>query len=211
MLRGFGSVEPADPNLLTHREAVVHRILRLALLLAVAALLVPAGAQAHPEAKTSQDGCANTNLKPTRANLELVRDAVLCLHNRERSRHGLPQLRENPKLRRAAERHTDSMVSERFFDHTSPSGSTMVERIRRTGYTKRARSWALGENIAWGSGSLATAAQIHRSWMNSPGHRANILQRSFREIGIGIETGLPVRLSVAQSGATYTTDFGYRR
>ena len=47
--------------------------------------------------------------------------------------------------------------------------------------------------------------------MKSPGHRANILQRSFREIGIGIETGLPVRLSAAQSGATYTTDFGYRR
>jgi len=47
--------------------------------------------------------------------------------------------------------------------------------------------------------------------MRSSGHRANILQRSFREIGIGIETGLPVRLSAAQSGATYTTDFGFRR
>jgi uncharacterized protein YkwD len=193
----------------------VYRILRkgpgLAILLALAALLVPAGAQARPEAKTSQNGCANTNLKPNRANLELVRTAVLCLHNRERARHGLPRLRENPLLRRAAERHTDNMISERFFDHTSPSGSTMVERIRRTGYTKRARSWALGENIAWGSGSLATAAQIHRSWMKSAGHRANILQRSFREIGIGIESGLPVRLSAAQSGATYTTDFGFRR
>ena len=123
-------------------------------MLALVALLAPAGAQARPEAKTSQNGCANTNLKPTRANLELVRAAVLCLHNRERARHGLPRLRENPLLRRAAERHTDNMVSERFFDHTSPSGSTMVERIRRTGYTKRARSWALGENIAWGSGEL---------------------------------------------------------
>jgi uncharacterized protein YkwD len=179
--------------------------------LALVALLAPAGAQARPEAKTAQNGCANINLKPTRANLERVRAAVLCLHNRERARHGLPRLRENPLLRRAAERHTDNMVSERFFDHTSPSGSTMVERIRRTGYTKRARSWALGENIAWGSGSLATAAQIHRSWMKSPGHRANILQRSFREIGIGIESGLPVRLSAAQSSATYTTDFGFRR
>jgi uncharacterized protein YkwD len=183
----------------------------LAIVLALVALLAPAGAQARPEARASQNDCANTNLKPTRANLELVRAAVLCLHNRERARHGLPRLRENPLLRRAAERHTDDMVSERFFDHTSPSGSTMVERIRRTGYTKRARSWALGENIAWGSGSLATAAQIHRSWMKSPGHRANILQRSFREIGIGIESGLPVRLSAAQSGATYTTDFGFRR
>jgi uncharacterized protein YkwD len=193
------------------RSTTVRKGPGLAIVLALVALLAPAGAQARPEAKTAQNGCANTNLKPTRATLELVRTAVLCLHNRERARHGLPRLRENPLLRRAAERHTDNMVSERFFDHTSPSGFTMVERIRRTGYTKRARSWALGENIAWGSGSLATAAQIHRSWMKSPGHRANILQRSFREIGIGIESGLPVRLSAAQSGATYTTDFGFRR
>jgi uncharacterized protein YkwD len=193
------------------RSTTVRKGPGLAIVLALVALLAPAGAQARPEANTAQNGCANTNLKPTRANVELVRTAVLCLHNRERARHGLPRLRENPLLRRAAERHTDNMVSERFFDHTSPSGSTMAERIRRTGYTKRVRSWALGENIAWGSGSLATAAQIHRSWMKSPGHRANILQRSFREIGIGIESGLPVRVSAAQSGATYTTDFGFRR
>ena len=87
----------------------------------------------------------------------------------------------------------------------------MVDRIRRTGYTSRARSWSLGENIAWGSGRLATAAQIHRSWMKSPAHRANILQRSFREIGIGIKAGVPVRLSASQTGGTYTTDFGVRR
>jgi uncharacterized protein YkwD len=177
-------------------------------------LLVPAASQARPATKAKAEAaqaCANTDLKPTRANLELVRDAVLCLHNRERASRGLPKLKENPKLRRAAERHSDSMVGAAFFDHTSPGGGTMVDRIRRTGYTSRARSWALGENIAWGSGRLATAAQIHRSWMNSSGHRANILQRSFREIGIGIETGLPVRVSAAQSGATYTTDFGFRR
>ena len=183
----------------------------LATLLAlVALLLVPAASQARPASMAAQ-ACANTDLKPTRANLELVRAAVLCLHNRERVSRGLPKLKENPKLRRAAERHSDNMVGAAFFDHTSPGGSTMIDRVRRTGYTSRARSWALGENIAWGSGRLATAAQIHRSWMNSAGHRSNILQRSFREIGIGIETGLPVRLSAAQSGATYTTDFGFRR
>jgi len=197
------------------RSIVLRKGPGLAIVLALAALTAPAASHARPatpaaKAKASQ-GCANTDLKPTRANLDLVRDAVLCLHNRERASRGLPRLKENPKLRRAAARHSDNMVSASFFDHTSPSGSTMVDRIRRTGYTSRARSWALGENIAWGSGRLATPAQIHRSWMNSSGHRANILQRSFREIGIGIETGLPVRLSAAQSGATYTTDFGYRR
>jgi uncharacterized protein YkwD len=188
--------------------------LAIAPALAALALLAPATSHAVPttptKAKASQ-GCANTDVRPSRGNLELVRDAILCLHNRERASRGLPRLKENPKLRRAAERHSDNMVGASFFDHTSPGGSTMVSRVRRTGYTSGARSWALGENIAWGSGRLATAAQIHRSWMGSSGHRANILQRSFREIGIGIETGLPVRLSAAQSGATYTTDFGFRR
>ena len=185
------------------RSTVLRKGPGLAFVLALGALLAPATSQAQ--------GCANTDLLPSRANLERVRDAVLCLHNRERAGHGLPRLRENPKLRRAAERHSENMVGAGFFDHTAPSGATMVDRIRRTGYTSRARGWSLGENIAWGSGRLATAAQIHRSWMRSPGHRANILQRAFREIGIGIETGLPVRLSAAQSGATYTADFGVRR
>ena len=139
------------------------------MLLALGALIAPAGAQA-------QD-CADTGLKPTRANLEQVRSAVLCLHNQERARHGLSPLRENPKLRRAAGRHSANMVSSRFFDHTTPGGATMVDRIRRAGYTSGASAWSIGENIAWGSGRFATAAQIHRSWMNSSGHRANILQR----------------------------------
>ena len=185
------------------RTRFVRRAPLLAALLALVALLAPAAAQAQ--------GCANANVRPTRANLEIVRAAVLCLHNAERARHGLPRLSENPRLRRAAARHTAHMVEARFFDHTSPAGSTMVDRIRRTGYTSGTRGWSIGENIAWGTGRLATAAQIQRSWMNSPGHRANILQRAFREIGIGIGTGVPVRVSASQSGATYTADFGVRR
>ena len=192
------------------RSTVVRKGPALAIALAFATLHAPAAAHAHAPAVRAA-ACADTGLKPTRANLETVRNAVLCLHNQERARHGLPLLRENPRLRRAAGRHSEHMVDARFFDHTSPGGATMLDRIRRTGYTSGARAWSLGENIAWGSGRLATAAQIHRSWMNSAGHRANILRRAFREIGIGIETGLPVRLSAAQSGATYTTDFGFRR
>jgi len=185
------------------RSIVLRKAPRLAAALALGALMTPAGAQAQ--------GCANVNLKPSRGNLEAVRAAVLCLTNQERARHGLSALRENPRLRRAADQHSEHMVDARFFDHTSPGGGTMLDRIRRTGYTGGARAWSLGENIAWGSGRLATAAQIHRGWMRSAGHRANILQRSFREIGIGVEAGVPVRLSASQSGATYTTDFGFRR
>ncbi|HYM58676.1 MAG TPA: CAP domain-containing protein [Solirubrobacteraceae bacterium] len=173
----------------------------LAFALGCVALLAPAGAQAQ--------GCVDTHLRPTRENLDAVRQAVLCLHNRERGRHGLPALRENAKLRGAAAQHSGHMVDAHFFDHTSPGGGTMIDRIRQTGYMSSARGWSVGENIAWATGRLASAGEITDEWMRSSGHRANILRNQFREIGIGVEIGVPVRGS--RSGATYTADFGFRR
>lgn len=176
---------------------------RLALGLAAAALLLPAGAA------QAQD-CANTHVRPTRENLDDVRQAVLCLHNRERARHGLALLRENPDLRSAAARHSTHMVDAHFFNHVTPSGRTMIDRVRRSGYLRRVHgAWSVGENIAWASGRLATADEITDVWMRSEGHRANILRAKFREIGIGISIGVPV--SGAPSGATYTENFGFRR
>ena len=96
-----------------------------------------------------------------------------------------------------------------YFDHTSRGGSSFVDRIKRAGYLRGARSWSVGENLAWGSGSHATARSIVRAWMNSPGHRANILNGRFREIGIGITRGAPV--PGVHNGATYATSFGSRR
>ena len=186
-------------------RAASPRLLLAALLAACALIALPGAAEAK-----RKGGCANATVTPTAANLTQVRAAVLCLHNRDRSARGLPKLTEQANLRSAAEEHSVHMVAAQFFSHDAPDGTDMVDRVLGTGYAD-GRGWALGENIAWGSGGLATAAQIHRSWMHSAGHRAKILQPSFREIGIGIETGLPVRLSTAQTGATYTTDFGFRR
>jgi uncharacterized protein YkwD len=188
---------------------VFRRILRRQAALAVVALasvalLAPAGAQA-------QDACQDTDVTPTAANIAQVRGAVLCLVNHERASHGLSNLTENAKLRVSATRHTTNMVQSRFFEHTTPAGTTMVERIRQAGYMRGARAWAVGENLAWGTGRLSTAAEIQASWMRSPGHRANILRSQYREIGIAVGLGVPVELSVAQLGATYTTNFGYHR
>jgi uncharacterized protein YkwD len=184
---------------------------RLLLAFVLAACLVVALPSASADAaKRKRNGeCAHTGVQPARGNVADVRGAVLCLHNRERAAHGLPSLRENAKLRRAAEGHSGAMVAGRFFAHESPAGADMSDRILRTGYA-RGQSWSLGENIAWGTGNLATAAQIQRAWMDSPGHRANILRRQFREIGIGIAIGAPVDAG-GLDGATYTADFGVRR
>jgi uncharacterized protein YkwD len=98
------------------------------------------------------------------------------------------------------------MVRHHFFSHDSRDGTSFLERIRRSGYLDGASSWAVGENIAWGSGRLSTPRSIASAWMHSPGHRANILGRTFRAIGIGIANGTPS----GDGGATYTTDFGRR-
>jgi uncharacterized protein YkwD len=186
----------------------------LALCSALLLLALPATASAGKDggkrkARSAQQ-CANTGVVPDAENIAVVRDAVLCLHNRERAERGLPLLREHAKLRQAAETHAEDMVARRYFSHDAPDGDDFVDRVLRTGYARGAGGWAVGENIAYATDELATAAHIHRAWMRSPGHRANILRRQFREIGIGIALGAPFDAR-GRTGATYTADFGIRR
>jgi len=159
------------------------------------------------KAKAASITCQNTNLLPSAENLELVNDAIVCLHNQIRVQKGLPTLRENAKLRKAALGHSTTMVNEGYFDHTSPNGDTFVDRILSARYAKRNDAWTLGENLAWGTGDLSTPAGIMQSWMNSSGHKANILKKAYREVGIGIRLGVPSDEAV---GATVTADFGVK-
>lgn len=186
--------------------------LLLTCLALVGAALAPAVLSAAP-AGARADGaraCANADLTPAPDNLPAIRAAILCLHNRDRAAYGLPALRENARLRRAAAGHTRDMLRRRYFAHDAPGGGGMADRIRATGYVDSANAWTLGENLAWGTGTRATPAEIEQAWMASAGHRANILRRSFREIGIGVAPGNPAA-SPASAGATYTADFGVRR
>jgi uncharacterized protein YkwD len=160
-----------------------------------------------PVKAVAAQACANTDLLPTADNLALIRAAVLCLHNQTRAEQGLPLLKENAKLDKAALGHSDDMVAEGYFDHTTPGGFTFVDRILSAHYVKRSDGWTLGENLAWGTGDLSTPDGVMTSWMNSPGHKANILKRAYREVGIGIHLGVPTDDTV---GATYTLDFGVR-
>lgn len=187
----------------------VLRRVRIASSLLVAAIALLA-ALALPQTAAASD-CANAGSVPSAENGAAIRRATLCLLNHERARHGLGHLRSDDRLRTAAKRHSGHMARANFFDHTSPSGSSMTDRVRRAGYLRGSGGWALGENIAWGTGALATPQAIVEAWMRSPGHRANILTGSFREIGVGVASGAPVRTSASAGGATYTTDFGTRR
>ena len=167
---------------------------------ALAILLVAA-----PSASAA-GACAAANASTSTATKRALVRATLCVLNADRARSGLRPLRLNHRLSLAARRHSRAMAARHFFSHDSLNGSSFLDRIRRTGYLSGAHSWTVGENIAYGSGRLQTPRAIGRAWMNSPGHRANILSRSFRSIGIGIAAGTPF----GGGGATYTTDFGRR-
>jgi len=174
-----------------------HILLLSALLVCAFALAVPAGAAAS--------ACANATVSPSSVSSKTAVSTTACLLNQERAKRGLHKLRLNGRLSVAAARHARDMVRRRYFSHFSPSGSTFLQRIKRTGYLSRARAWSVGENLAWGSGGLGSPRAIVRAWMHSPGHKANILNRRFREFGLGI-----ARRSPRGSGATYVTEFGVR-
>ncbi|MFE2234353.1 sigma-70 family RNA polymerase sigma factor [Streptomyces sp. NPDC059442] len=121
-------------------------------------------------------------------------DQVISLVNAERAKAGCSPLTANSQLTRAAQAHSDDMAARDFFDHTNPDGKGPGDRVTATGYP-----WSTyGENIAMGQSS---AEQVMESWMNSPGHRANILNCSFKEIGIGIHD---------EGGPYWTQVFGAR-
>ncbi|MEV7287119.1 sigma-70 family RNA polymerase sigma factor [Streptomyces sp. NPDC093252] len=120
---------------------------------------------------------------------------VLALVNDERAKAGCSAVRQNGTLDTAAQRHSADMAARDFFDHTNPDGADPGDRITAAGY----RWSTYAENIARGQQS---AADVMQGWMDSPGHRANILNCSVQEMGLGVHEG--------SGGPWWTQVFGTR-
>ena len=182
--------------------------------LAFAALWAPATARADggpaARARAASERCVSADAMPGQAAVGDLRAATLCLMNAERSARGHGRLHAEPLLGRVAASYARQMVRGQFFDHTSPGGSTMLARIKATSYLRDVTSWSVGENLAWGTGALATPRAMVRAWMQSAEHRANLLDRHFADVGIGVTAGAPVALEPGELGGTYVTDFGRR-
>ena len=103
---------------------------------------------------------------------------VVRLVNEERAKNGLKPLKENWELSRVARYKSQDMVDNRYFSHTSPTYGTPFQMIKAFGLTYR----TAGENIAYGQ---RTPQAVVNAWMNSSGHRANILNPSYTQIGVG--------------------------
>jgi uncharacterized protein YkwD len=168
---------------------------------AVAALAAPAGAQASAQSAA----CPGADVVPVAGNLQQVAQATLCLLNNERADAGLRPLAEAQGLTQPSAAYSARMVRENFFAHVAPDGASLTDRLEAADYIDPDGDWTVGENIAWGQGDLATPRNIMVAWMNSPGHRANILTAEYTEVGLGVVPGTP---GDASWGATYTTDFG---
>ena len=137
--------------------------------------------------------------------------AVVAQTNAIRSRQGLVPLKVSPRLRDAAERHSRNMGKSGFFAHESADGTAFWKRVQQFYPASGAGYWAVGENLIWSSPELSVEGAM-RGWMDSPGHRANILEKDWREIGC-----FTVRLDSApgvyggRKVAITTCDFGVRR
>ena len=172
---------------------------RLAAVAALAALALCAPATAHA------DDCAGADVVPAADNVVVVGQATLCLLNQQRAANGIGPLVENAALSTASAGYSQRMVAQGFFGHESPDGGTLVQRLTDAGYLGDDDAWVVGENIGWGQASLATARSMVTAWMNSPGHRENLLSADYTQVGLGLALGTPTDQTW---GATYTTDFG---
>ena len=107
-------------------------------------------------------------------------------------------------LDRAAVLHSLDMAKRKYFEHADPDGVQPDARIVHQGYPPI----LVGENLAWGELAQSTPANIVALWMKSPGHRANLLDDGYREIGIGMAFQAPEVQDEPRQAAIYTTTFG---
>jgi uncharacterized protein YkwD len=172
--------------------------------LALAAVSAGVMALGGPSAASAAT-CANADVIPTAAAAAEVRDSVLCLVNAERAQRGLAAFKAQTQLAKSADGHAKDMVRRGYFSHTSKDGRELADRVRAAGYLKG--RWSIGENLAWGTGVLATPANIVKAWLDSPGHKAIMLSPNFRDAGIGLAIGSP---KSAAAGATVALNVGKR-
>jgi uncharacterized protein YkwD len=207
ILRTAGTAERAAEQRLRESRAPRFRRVsderRKSVTTAVVAAALPLAGGAVAATDADAQSCRGARSAPG-ANAPSI---TLCVINAERRARHLSALTANVRLARAAQRHASDMVARGYFSHVSLSGQSFSDRLRRVNYA-RGCAWSGGETLAWGTGSQASPAAAVDAWMHSPPHRAILLSRGFREVGIGIAAGSPGN---AASGATYVGEFGRRR
>ena len=161
---------------------------------ALAALLAPAAIGAATMIASPAEAAPATAAAPAKATEQTLQNEINRLINVQRTANGCAALTVDAKLTVAARGHSAFMAQTGSFSHTGRSNSNFVVRSKAAGYAKPS-----AENIAYG---YRTAAQVVNGWMNSPGHRTNILNCKSKTVGVGA-------VYSANGTPYYTQDFGY--
>ena len=130
---------------------------------------------------------------------------TLDLHNKTRKENGIKELCVDPTLQKVARAHSTDMLKNHYFAHNSPDGKTGGKRLKDLGYDWR----ATGENIAWGSGSDSKPESRFKDWLKSEGHKKNIFNGKYEEVGIGVASGQ--LKEGGQKETVYTVEFGSKK
>jgi uncharacterized protein YkwD len=152
--------------------------------------------------------CAGARLPAPSLTVDQARGAVTCLINKKRARNHVKPVHASVLLAVAAQAHTDAMTSQNFFSHEGDG--TPASRAANAGYMAGARAWGIGEDLFWGAAKRSTPRATVDAWMRSAMHRAVLLTRSFRQVGVGVDQGSPAGADNTNTG-TYTALFGYRK
>ena len=186
----------------------------LALLTALAYVALPGGGVGEPEVAdaTHYDGllapldkCGGSRQTNTSLSTSDQEAVMRCLHNYARIKAGRSSLAGNSLLTSSSDAKTADMFRCKQFSHTACGRETLYH-VKRVGYTSSG-CWGAAENIAWGTGSRGSPRSIMSAWLHSDGHRANILNRRYREMGMGVRKGTFKGYENAQ---VWTAHLGYR-
>jgi uncharacterized protein YkwD len=170
------------------------------LVFALILALAPSDAKAAPCAAAGNETSLLAKPRESRA--------LLCVINKTRARHGREPVRTNVILNVAALAHSAKMLATRCFAHQCRGEHDLGTRLEKAGFPGCNCRWQAAENIAYGEREHSAPRAVVRAWMNSPPHRAALLKRRFRMIGIGILPGMP-KAPLNLNSATFTIELGW--
>lgn len=177
-----------------------------ALAWAIAALVLGAPGIAAAGAKGGGSGAGACSgayvIAKDAASLARASAAVLCLVNAERAARGVGPVRASGQLASAATGHSADMIAHQMLSHTGSDGSSVFQRVTRTGYRWRAAA----EALTFGASRRSMPYRLVAAMMHSREHRSILLARTYRDLGVGLALGAPTR-GAAAAASTLTLDF----
>jgi uncharacterized protein YkwD len=175
----------------------------VAALMLMAYLVLAAG----PGATAALAGCPHATDRPHQTSLGKISKAMRCLINNKRAKRGRGRLKQSDRLQTAARGHTRTMLKKDCFEHRCSGEPPLGKRVKSTGYTKGAKAYFYAEDLGYHKSAKRTVRKLMRSRYN----RRNILNRDWKDIGVGAGWGAPVKSRPDRKFMTFTIVFAWRR